>query len=235
MYASRTDLRARPQAIRHAQTCRRVALGDTKHNKGFTHFHRRGRMKVRTEFRLLMMGPQPHQGPPPPGSHRGALNRRAGGRTPLTERPSPKTLPPATARLRPARVGATASTTARRLRVPSVDARCARIRGSQRRGRQELRRRDQLRGRQRFEPLAETIRPRCALSMVDSKVRGGVHHRGPRSRRSLSTTALCHEHSSRRPAQPGPRTRSHGVLRAGSPPRALAAASTSARAETDRR
>ena len=30
-------------------------FGDTKHNKGFTRFHRRGRMKVRTEFRLLMM------------------------------------------------------------------------------------------------------------------------------------------------------------------------------------
>ena len=30
-------------------------FGDTKHNKGFTHFHRRGRVKVRTEFRLLMM------------------------------------------------------------------------------------------------------------------------------------------------------------------------------------
>jgi hypothetical protein len=29
--------------------------GDTKHNKGFTRFHRRGRAKVRTEFRLLMM------------------------------------------------------------------------------------------------------------------------------------------------------------------------------------
>ena len=29
--------------------------GDTKHNKGFTRFHRRGRVKVRTEFRLLMM------------------------------------------------------------------------------------------------------------------------------------------------------------------------------------
>ena len=29
--------------------------GDTKHNKGFTRFHRRGRMKVRTEFRLLMI------------------------------------------------------------------------------------------------------------------------------------------------------------------------------------
>jgi hypothetical protein len=29
--------------------------GDTKHNKGFTRFHRRGRTKVRTEFRLLMM------------------------------------------------------------------------------------------------------------------------------------------------------------------------------------
>ena len=30
-------------------------FGDTKHNKGFTRFHRRGRIKVRTEFRLLMM------------------------------------------------------------------------------------------------------------------------------------------------------------------------------------
>ena len=29
--------------------------GDTKHNRGFIRFHRRGRMKVRTEFRLLMM------------------------------------------------------------------------------------------------------------------------------------------------------------------------------------
>ena len=29
--------------------------GDTKHNKRFTRFHRRGRKKVRTEFRLLMM------------------------------------------------------------------------------------------------------------------------------------------------------------------------------------
>ena len=28
--------------------------GDTKHNRAFTRFHRRGRMKVRTEFRLLM-------------------------------------------------------------------------------------------------------------------------------------------------------------------------------------
>ena len=29
--------------------------GDTKHNKGFTRFHRRGRIKARTEVRLLMM------------------------------------------------------------------------------------------------------------------------------------------------------------------------------------
>lgn len=29
--------------------------GDTKHNRGFIRFHRRGRLKVRTEFRLLMM------------------------------------------------------------------------------------------------------------------------------------------------------------------------------------
>ena len=30
-------------------------FGDTKHNRGFIRFHRRGRTKVRTEFRLLMM------------------------------------------------------------------------------------------------------------------------------------------------------------------------------------
>ena len=30
-------------------------FGDTKHNKGVTRFHRRGRIKVRTEWRLLMM------------------------------------------------------------------------------------------------------------------------------------------------------------------------------------
>ena len=30
-------------------------FGHTKHNSGFTHFNRRGRLKVRTEWRLLMM------------------------------------------------------------------------------------------------------------------------------------------------------------------------------------
>ena len=30
-------------------------FGHTKHNGGFTHFNRRGRIKVRTEWRLLMM------------------------------------------------------------------------------------------------------------------------------------------------------------------------------------
>jgi hypothetical protein len=29
--------------------------GDTKHNRGFIRFHRRGRVKVRTEVRLVMM------------------------------------------------------------------------------------------------------------------------------------------------------------------------------------
>ena len=29
--------------------------GDTKHNKGFIRFRRRGRVKARTELRLLMM------------------------------------------------------------------------------------------------------------------------------------------------------------------------------------
>jgi Transposase DDE domain len=33
--------------------------GDTKHNKGFIRFQRRGRKKVRTEFRLLMMAHNP--------------------------------------------------------------------------------------------------------------------------------------------------------------------------------
>jgi hypothetical protein len=30
-------------------------FGHTKHDGGFTHFNRRGRIKVRTEWRLLMM------------------------------------------------------------------------------------------------------------------------------------------------------------------------------------
>ncbi len=34
-------------------------FGDTKHNKGFIRFHRRGRTKVRTEFRLLMTAHNP--------------------------------------------------------------------------------------------------------------------------------------------------------------------------------
>ena len=29
--------------------------GDSKHNKGFIRFHRRGRIKVRTDFRLSMV------------------------------------------------------------------------------------------------------------------------------------------------------------------------------------
>ena len=31
------------------------AFGNTKHNKGVIRFHRRGRIKVRTEWRLMMM------------------------------------------------------------------------------------------------------------------------------------------------------------------------------------
>jgi Transposase DDE domain len=30
-------------------------FGDTKHNSGFYRFHRRGRVKVRLEWRLLIM------------------------------------------------------------------------------------------------------------------------------------------------------------------------------------
>ena len=33
----------------------RTASGNTKHNKGVIRFHRRGRIKVRTEWRLIMM------------------------------------------------------------------------------------------------------------------------------------------------------------------------------------
>jgi transposase len=53
----RTVLKSDEGRRRYAQRKQTVEplYGDTKHNKGFIRFHRRGRVKVRTEFRLLMM------------------------------------------------------------------------------------------------------------------------------------------------------------------------------------
>lgn len=53
----RTVLRSDAGRERYAKRKQTVEplFGDTKHNKGFIRFHRRGRAKVRTDFRLLMM------------------------------------------------------------------------------------------------------------------------------------------------------------------------------------
>jgi transposase len=53
----RTVLRSDEGRRRYAKRKQTVEplYGDTKHNRGFIRFHRRGRVKVRTEFRLLMM------------------------------------------------------------------------------------------------------------------------------------------------------------------------------------
>ena len=53
----RTVLKSDHGRERYAKRKQTVELlyGDTKHNKGFIRFHRQGRIKVRTEFRLLMM------------------------------------------------------------------------------------------------------------------------------------------------------------------------------------
>ncbi|MBV8998842.1 MAG: transposase [Solirubrobacterales bacterium] len=53
----RTVLSSEHGRIRYAKRKQTVEplYGDTKHNKGFIRFRRRGRIKVRTEFRLLMM------------------------------------------------------------------------------------------------------------------------------------------------------------------------------------
>jgi hypothetical protein len=45
----------RPRYAKRKQTVEPL-YGDTKHNKGFIRFRRRGRVKTRTELRLLMMG-----------------------------------------------------------------------------------------------------------------------------------------------------------------------------------
>ena len=55
MDAGSALIRARSRATREAKQTVEPLFGDTKHNKGFTHFNRRGRVKVRTEFRLLLM------------------------------------------------------------------------------------------------------------------------------------------------------------------------------------
>jgi hypothetical protein len=49
-----TSEHGRPRYAKRKQTVEPL-YGDTKHNKGFIRFHRRGRTKVRTEWRLLMM------------------------------------------------------------------------------------------------------------------------------------------------------------------------------------
>jgi hypothetical protein len=46
--------RGRERYAKRKQTVERL-YGDTKHNKGFIRFRRRGRVKARTELRLLMM------------------------------------------------------------------------------------------------------------------------------------------------------------------------------------
>jgi transposase len=53
----RTVLSSEHGRVRYAKRKQTVEplYGDTKHNKGFVRFRRRGRTKVRTEFRLLMM------------------------------------------------------------------------------------------------------------------------------------------------------------------------------------
>ena len=53
----RTVLKSEDGHRRYAKRKQTVEplYGDTKHNRGFIRFHRRGRVKVRTEFRLLMM------------------------------------------------------------------------------------------------------------------------------------------------------------------------------------
>jgi hypothetical protein len=52
----RTVLRSDAGRERYANRKQTVEplYGDTKHTKGFIRFHRRGRVKVRTDFRLLM-------------------------------------------------------------------------------------------------------------------------------------------------------------------------------------
>ena len=56
-------------------------FGNTKHNKGVIRFHRRGRIKVRTEWRLTDDDREPHQGSPPPDRHRKGLKQALGGDT----------------------------------------------------------------------------------------------------------------------------------------------------------
>jgi transposase len=53
----RTVLKSEDGHRRYAKRKQTVEplYGDTKHNRGFIRFHRRGRVKVRTEFKLLMM------------------------------------------------------------------------------------------------------------------------------------------------------------------------------------
>ena len=54
MDAQRAWLRARPSAVSTTQQTVEPLFGDTKHNSGVYRFHRRGRTKMRLEWRLLM-------------------------------------------------------------------------------------------------------------------------------------------------------------------------------------
>jgi hypothetical protein len=55
-------------------------FGHTKHNCGVNRFHRRGRVKVRTEWRLLMTGHNLGKAPPPPLGHSRGLKPGPTGR-----------------------------------------------------------------------------------------------------------------------------------------------------------
>ena len=71
-------------------------FGHTKHNRKFTHFHRRGRAAVRTEWRLLMATHNLTKAPHPPDSHPGGLNRPhagPGGRSGPIRTTSPRATP----------------------------------------------------------------------------------------------------------------------------------------------
>ena len=71
-------------------------FGHTKHNRKFTHFHRRGRAAVRTEWRFLMATHNLTKAPHPPDSHPGGLNgphAGPGGRSGPIRTTSPRATP----------------------------------------------------------------------------------------------------------------------------------------------
>jgi Transposase DDE domain len=101
---------------KHSQTVEPL-FGNTKHNNGVYRFHRRGRVKVRTEWRLLMMTHnlgKLHR--PPARSHR-SLKPRPPAVTVDHDRQITNGLPPAPASPIAPTVCATASVQSRRLGV----------------------------------------------------------------------------------------------------------------------